>query len=289
MVDTAEVAEEAVETVEAVEETKEAPAKEAAPATDWRDGMSDDLKKTAERFASPDDMVRSVQEARKRESLVRVPGKDATDEDRASYHKAIGVPETPEGYGFELPEGEEATAESEAANKEWGERLHGLNVPAETVNQLLGFMQKDAAAHEKAEAKADEAFVEESIAELKREWKGEEFEKNKDIANQAFKEAANRAGVNLEELKFLQTSNGRFLMDDPRMMKIFSVFGREMSEGSLGPTLTEGQRDTMQDQLSEIRDKITTASIKGDSKAANRFYQAEQKLIAQMNGNKSIN
>tara|TARA_R110000765_G_scaffold47579_5_gene97670 strand:+ start:101 stop:967 length:867 start_codon:yes stop_codon:yes gene_type:complete len=288
MVDTAEATEEAVEAVEAVEEVKEAaPAKEEV--ADWRAGMSDDLKKTAERFASPDDMVRSVQEARKRESLVRVPGKDSSDEDRASYHKAIGVPETAEGYGFELPEGEEATAESDAANKEWGERLHGLNVPTETVNQLLGFMQKDAAAHEKAETKADEAFVEESIAELKREWKGEEFEKNKDIANQAFKEAANRAGVNLEELKFLQTSNGRFLMDDPRMMKIFSVFGREMSEGSLGPTLTDGQRDTMQDQLSEIRDKISTASNKGDTKAANRFYQAEQKLIAQMNGNKSIN
>jgi len=176
----------------------------------------------------------------------------------------------------------------EASNKEWGERLHSLKVPTETVNQLLGFMQEDATAFQALEVKADAEFVAQSEAELKAEWKGAEYEKNKDVANRAFKEIANRAGVNLEELTTMETSNGRFLMDTPAMLRIFAAFGREMAEGSLGPTLTDGERGTMQDQLTELRGKIEAANAKGNSKEANRFYQDEQALIAKMDGNKPI-
>ena len=136
---------------------------------------------------------------------------------------------------------------------------------------------------------ADAEFVSQSEATLKADWKGEEYEKNKDVANKAFKEIANRAGVNLEELTTMETSNGRFLMDDPRMVRIFAAFGREMAEGSLGPTLTDGERDTMQEQLTELRSKMEAASQKGNSKEANRLYQQEQALIAKMDGNKPIN
>ncbi len=61
-----------------------------------------------------------------------------------------------------------------------------------------------------------------------------------------------------------------------------------MAEGSLGPTMTDGERDTMTDQLTEIRVKIEAANLKGNSKEANRFYKAEQELIAKMDGNKPI-
>ena len=255
---------------------------------DWRAGLDEEQLKTAERFVDPASMVRSIQESRKRESLVRVPGKEATDAEVATYHKAIGVPENPEGYVFELPEGMEMTPEMEESNKEWGQRLHDLDVPVETVNTLLGYLLDDAQILRESEVKADANFVAESESILKAEWKGEEYEKNKGVANRAFKEIANRAGIPIDELTMMQTSEGRFVMDDPRMMKIFAAFGREMAEGSLGPTMSEGERGTMQDQLVELRARMEDANHKGDSKTANRLYQDEQALIAKMDGNKPI-
>lgn len=259
-----------------------------AEKADWREGLSEEEQKTAERFTDPAAMVRSIQSSRQRESLIRVPGKDATAEETSAYHKAIGVPESAEGYVFKIPEGVEVTPEMEASNKEWGERLHDLGVPVPTVDALLGFIQEDAAAFHEAEVKADADFVSESEATLKAEWKGEDYGKNRDVANRAFKEIANRAGVNLDELTTMETSNGRFLMDDPRMVRMFAAFGREMAEGSLGPTLSEGERGTMEDQLVELRAKQAEASQKGDTKTANRLYKDEQALITKMDGNKPI-
>ena len=259
----------------------------AEPA-DWREGLSDDEKKTAERFTDPKAMIRSIQSARQRESLVRVPGKDATDEEKAAYNKAIGVPETAEGYVFKPPEGETFTPEQEEVNKQWGERLHSLGVPVPMVDALLGFIQEDAAAQHAQTVKEDKDFVEQSEAELKALWKGEEYEKNKTVANKAFKEIANRADINFEDLTSMETKEGRFLMDDPKMMKMFAAIGREMAEGGLGPTLTSDERDTMEDQLTEIRGKIAAAQEKGNSKEADKWYQKEQALIAKMNGNKKI-
>ena len=264
------------------------PEPQKAEPADWRAGLDEEQKKTAERFVDPASMVRSIQESRKRESLIRVPGKDSTEAEVAAYHKAVGVPETPEGYVFELPEGMEMTPEMETSNKEWGQRLHDLGVPVETVNILLGHLLDDANIFRESEIKADENFVAESESILKAEWKGEEYEKNKGVANRAFKEIANRAGIPLEELTMMQTSEGRFVMDHPHMMKIFAAFGREMAEGSLGPSMTESERGTMQDQLVELRARMSDASQKGDTKTANRLYQEEQGLIAKMDGNKPI-
>ena len=260
----------------------------APEAKDWREGLPEDLKKQAERFTSAEDAVRSIADLRKRESQVRVPGKDSTDDERSAYYKAIGVPDKPEGYEFKLMEGEETSPEIEASNKVWGERLHGLSIPVESANQLVKFLQEDLAAAQQVETDADAAFVKTSEDALKAEWKGDDFEKNKAFANKAFTEIANRAGINMDELTTIETKNGRFLMDDARMLKLFSVIGREMAEGTLGSVLTEGERDTITDQLTEIRSKIKDAQDAGNSKLANRLYNQEQKLIAKMDGDKPI-
>lgn len=257
-------------------------------AKDWREGLSDDLKKTADRYASREDAIRSIQESRKRESLVRVPGKDATDDDKAAYHKAIGVPETSEGYEFKLAEGVESTPEIEASNKVWAERMHETKTSVESFNKFVGWMNEDVAAAEEAQAADDATYVKESEEDLKAEWKGDDYEKNTTLANKAFTEVANRAGINLEELKTIETKSGRFLMDDPRMLKLFSVVGREMSEGTLGSTLSEGERDTMDDQVSEIQAKIDAAQAAGNSKEADKLYQRKLALIGKRDGDKPI-
>lgn len=256
---------------------------------DWREGLDEELKKTADRFASPADAIRSIQDLRKRESLVRVPGKGASKDEIAAYNKAIGVPEKPENYEFpDLPEGYELTDEVKSSRETWGKRFHELGVSNNIAKQLMQFVNEDAESIMTAEIRADQEFARAQEDALRVEWKGEDYEKNKGLANKAFTEIANRAGVPVDELTKLETKNGRFLMDDARILRLFSVIGREMAEGTLGPTLTESELDTAEEQLGSIRKKIAEAQSAGNSKLANKLYQSEQALIAKMKGDKPV-
>ncbi len=78
----------------------------------WQDKLPDDFaddRALLGRFGDLKSLVKAFKDnmttARaKTEGLVRVPGAESTDEERAAYFKAIGVPEKPEGYGIKPPE-----------------------------------------------------------------------------------------------------------------------------------------------------------------------------------------
>lgn len=251
----------------------------------WSEGWDEDLKNTAARFSSREDAVRAVQDLRKRDSQVRVPGKEATDKEISAYRKAVDIPETHEGYEFpEVPE-DEMTDELKASRQQWGERFHKLNVPQNVARSLVEIANEDAVKMEEAQVEADKEFVKTQEEALRSEWKGD-FEKNKTFANRAFKDIAERAGLSLDDLTKIETKDGRFLMDRPEMSKLFAVIGREMAEGP--SVLTGSDLDTAEDQIKDIRKQIGEAQAKGDSKLANKLFASEQNLIAKMKGNKPI-
>lgn len=264
--------------------------KPAADATnqDWTADLPDDLKETGKRFASKADAVRSIIDLRKRESQVRVPGKDAKPEEIAAYHKAIGVPDKPEAYEFFDAEGFEVTDEVKAERAEWGKRFQALGISKDAAKKLSQFVTEDQQRSYDNLIASDKKFAEEQEAALRAEWKGEEYERNKTLANNAFREVANRTGLNLEALTKIETKDGRLLMDRADMVRMFAAIGREMAEGTLGPTLTDTEKDTVDDQIRGVRDQITEAQASGDSKRANKLYQQEQALIAKRSGNKTI-
>ena len=61
-----------------------------------------------------------------------------------------------------------------------------------------------------------------------------------------------------------------------------------MSEGNLGPNLNESEIDAIEDEVRDVRKKISEAQQAGDSKRANQLYQKEQSLLAKMAGNKPV-
>ncbi len=255
---------------------------------DWRSDLPEDLRKTADRFTSKEDAVRAIVAFQKREGQVRVPGKNATEEEIASYHKAVGVPDKAELYEFPEIEGEELTDEVKASRAEWGERFHKMNIPKDVAKSLVQMVGEDAAKMMEAEVEADKSFAKSQEDALHNEWKGEDYDKNKTLANRAFNEIAQRAGLDIEELTKIETKDGRFLMDRAEMSKLFAVIGREMSEGSLGPALSDTERDTVEDEITDVRKQISEAQSAGNTKKANRLFTKEQALIAKMNGNKNI-
>jgi len=256
---------------------------------DWRTDLPDDLQETAKRFASKADAIRSVQDLRKRESQVRVPGKGAGDDEISAYRKAVGIPEAANNYEFpDLPEGQELTDEIKTSREEWGTRFHQLNIPQSTAKALSQMVNEDAQKMLAAQVEADKAFAKSQEDALRTEWKGDDFDKNKTLANRAFADIATRAGVDLDALTQMETKDGRLLMDNASMLRLFSVIGREMSEGTLGPALSENERDTVADQITEVRKQIEEAQGKGNSKLANSLYTKEQRLLAKMGGDKPI-
>ena len=256
---------------------------------DWRSDLPDDLKETANRFTSKADAVRAIADLRKRESQVRVPGRDATPEQIAAYQKAVGVPDKPELYEFpDLPEGLELTDQVKESRTQWGKRFHTLGVSKETAKELSKLVNEDVVRELTAQKEADKAFATKQEEALRNEWKGDEYERNKTLANRAFSDLANRTGLKLDDLTRIETKDGRFLMDRAEIVKMFAVIGREMSEGSLGPTLTESEKDTVDEQIRNIRTQTAEAQSAGDSKRANALYQQEQALIARREGSKPV-
>jgi len=263
--------------------------KDPKPSDDWRQAIKDEkLREHASRFTSLEDVVRANLESRQKLSKAIVPpGKDASEDDIAAYRKAIGVPADPTGYKFpEVPK-EEMTEELAQSREVWAKRFHELNVPAPIAEGLVAAINQDIAAAQAAQVEADKQFAQEQSEALAREW-GKDAEKNKTLADRAFVDLASRAGVDIDALRKIETKDGRFVLDRAEFSKIFAVLGREMGEGTLGGVIGEDAREQLQGELDTVRQQISEAQEKGDSKRANQLYQKEQGLIAKMSGSRPV-
>lgn len=248
---------------------------------DWREGLSEDARKFAETSPDVGHLVnRALDMQKKLSGAIVPPGKDAPEEDVAAYRKQIGVPESPEGYTFKMPEGQKATDADKEFHKTMSEAFHKLNITSAQAAGLNAVVNELTTATQKA----DKKFADESEAALKRDW-GKEYDQNKTHADRA---ADFAFGDQIEEARHLELKDGRFLMDHPVMLRALAAIGREMQEGGLVPPLTGDAAEQAKTQLQDIRDRIAQAQAKGDSKEADRLYQKEQQLIAQTQGNRPV-
>ena len=256
---------------------------------DWRQAIQDeDGKKFAADSTDINHLVRRAVDLRKQVSnaIIR-PGKDAKPEQIAAYHKALGIPEKPEDYEFPELSKEDLTEEVQQSRKVWSSRFHELGVSKTAAKKLSGLLNEDLTKAMQAQQKADKDYAEAQETQLREEWKGD-YDKNKTIANRAFNEIANRSGIKIDDLTKIEMKNGRFLMDQAEIVKLFATLGREMSEGTLGPVLTDADREGAEEQLATVRKQISEAQSEGNSKRANSLYQKEQALLGRIHGDKSI-
>lgn len=262
-------------------------AKAGAPDDNWRSGIQDEkLRDHAGRFTSIIDVVGKHYELRQQLSTAIQPlPSDPTDEQVTSYRKAIGAPETVEGYEFAVPEGHEVTDQDKAFQASAAEMFHGLNITSAQGEGLNEFWNDLRTATLEAQVDADKAFADETLAELKREWPGEEFSRNKQFADLA---AAKVFGDNLDEVRNIETKDGRFILDHPSFVKMLAQYGREMEEGTLGGAMTDSDRDSIQGEIDDLGKQIDKAKAEGDRSKANSLYVAQQELYRKSYGAGSI-
>lgn len=221
-------------------EKVETKTEEKVETSDWRkqiaaarakgdDAAETKLLKRLERFADPGVIFDSLEEAQRTISAagVKVPGKDASDDEKKAFAKAIGVPEKPDGYGKPVvPEGRELSETDNKALAKIAETFHakgGFAASPEAIKaaqEAFFTIQEDMQADLIANAATAKLDAEKA---LRAEWKGE-YKANIEFAGAGMVQLIGRE--NADDFRMLQLADGSLLGDNPLFVKAMAAAGR---------------------------------------------------------------
>jgi hypothetical protein len=156
------------------------------------------------------------------EGRIKIPGEDATAEDKAAFNKALGVPDSAEGYELRkpetLPEGMSYSTELEAAYKA---KAFELGLPPGQTAALYDFYNQIIMDTHNQKAKQDQESLAAAETTLKKEW-GESYDGNLERVKRVMGKFGGE-----EFTAFLNTSG---LGDNPAMAKMMLEFSKVISD-----------------------------------------------------------
>lgn len=281
------VEEEAVEETEGTEvETEDTEEQESVEIESWRDLIEDEkLQKHAERFTSVDALVQANLESRQKLSKSIVPpGEGAEEEEVTAYREALGVPNDVDGYDFQLPEGMERTDQMMDSEDHWANLFLDNNVPKATADVLVNEFRGEIEKMMGQKAEMDDAYTKQSEADMRKEW-AEDYDKNIIFASRASEALL---GDDFEDARHIETSDGKFILDNPILVRMFAKLGRDMGEGALGSVATEGEKDTLMEQANTYREKRKDAYAKGNHAEARKWDEKERLALDKLHGGGAI-
>lgn len=172
------------------------------------------------------------------------PTEKSTPEEVAAYRKAIGVPESPEGYNLKPDQIPEGVTWDDATAKKAAELAHKHNVPASAMQEFLRFDMERAAMMNQAAATMIDAQLEAGRAELQKVY-GDKFGEKIELARRA----ALTVGVDPASQGFV----------DPQVVKAIVSLAEKLSDDKLvagdqtGVTSTRARaRDIMTNQANPL-------------------------------------
>jgi len=268
--------------------TPPADAPPTADARRWELNFGDldpDTAQWAAKFASPADQLRSHREMEKlRGRSVVLPGKNAPPEEIAAFRKALGVPESPDGYKIEIPD-VELSEDTKQRLEEFKKEMHSTGaqpaVVQTAVNAWYRFMDAATADHQRQLEEHRKAAED----ELGREF-GSDFTANVTYGNR-FLGKVDPTGQFTAWAQEMEIGGGK-LANHPMLVRILARAGRMIAEGTaeMGPDATEAA--SLEVQISKIRDQRRAARTAGNQALAQQLDQQERALHAKMAGTQPI-
>jgi len=264
----------------------ETPAVETS-APDWRAAIEEPgLRRVAEKFTSPGEVVKSYAALQSRLGRsVMKPGSDASAEEIASYHRQLGVPETPEGYEVALPDSLPETLRGDPATvalqAEFLKVMHGAGAPPAVVQQVLDWYYGQVGESLAQQSQAGEEGRAEAEAALRREWGGE-HDRNVALAQRAVRSFGDDAFT-----AFLESheADGVKLGDHPAFLRAFAAIGKGLGED---PPLT-GAGESGAGSVQARIDALHALQQSDPQKYASRAVQGElQGLYARLYGGQPV-
>lgn len=269
--------------------------KEAVPdwPEDWRDKLAkgdDKVRKRLDRFQSPADVLKSWQSLEQKLSSGDVKSKlpdDATEEQIAAYRKDNGIPDKPEGYLDNLPNGLVIGDDDKELVASYVERVHGKNadpaVVAETLDWYYQLQEDQIAKQAEDDAAARQKFED----ELRSEWGGE-FRANVTAINNFLAQApVSEDGTPLKDLLWgSRMADGTPIGNHPTMLRWLARVASDANPaGFVAPGAGGSQAQSVKDEIASIEKVMREdrATYNKDTKMQERLrvlYDAEEKLSA---------
>lgn len=240
---------------------------------DWRGAIAEpELRRVAEKFSSPRDVVKSYAALQSRlgRSVVK-PGPDASSEEVAAYRRQLGVPDSPEGYELSLPENLpddlKPDAAAETLHQDFAAAMHEVGASNDVVQKALdwyyGRLGESVAQQQRSHAESRA----EAEASLRHEWGGD-HERNLTFAQRAIREFGDESFVSLLESHDV---DGMKLGDHPAVVRAFAAIGRRAGEDlplSGEPAAAEGSLQARIDRLHGLQDsdprRYATPSVQNE-------------------------
>jgi hypothetical protein len=266
-----------------LEATTDAPT-EPAPAPSWTEGIEDEkVLGLANRYTTPAAMANALYEAnRELSQRVKMPGDDATDEDRAKFQKAMGVPESPDDYEITAPDNMDA-ASFEAMQgpiKDVIAEMHAAGAPQKVVDAMLSKYFEFETQAQAEVSRLDQEYLAKAEADLRKEW-GSGYDENMAFANDFLTQSP--------ELAQLELKDGMLLGSHPAFVKRMAEVGRLTNEGQLrfGVAGQAGSAD-LQAEYDQLSREIHAAYNSGDRAKAAQLDAQRNALSEKLHGNNSV-
>jgi hypothetical protein len=174
---------------------------------------------------------------------VKIPDEKSTPEERAAFHKALGVPESPDKYEVKRPEAALDGMWDETAEKTFLAEMHAVGAPPTIVNAAMKWYGGFIASQQAAVMAQQKAIA----AQLRTEW-GPNYDAKLGRANRAIL----RIGGDALMDHYIKTR----MDQDPQTIKAWAEIGELLVEG--GAMTTDGPDGlTAEDATAEIA-KIRT-------------------------------
>lgn len=236
------------------------------PATwpdDWREklaGNNEKLGKRLARFASPEALLKSWQSLEQKLSSgeykrAALPA-DASDEEKAEWRQANGIPDKPDGYQFPTIKGHEWSDDDKAIAGEFLAELHAANTPQPVAQAALGWYAKFQQQAVERRARQDRADIEAREDALRTEWGPKDFRPHIKLAKDTFQDDEFMPAELRTAIAGARTEDGRRLIYLPEFTRFLAEHGLER-RGPAG--LISGEQGArMGSRVDEIRRVLAT-------------------------------
>ncbi|MBA7584857.1 hypothetical protein ES708_26823 [subsurface metagenome] len=179
-------------------------------------------------------------------------GENPTATDVEMYRKAMGIPETPEGYKVEVPEGL-GDYYDEAVMKDTLAAFHAAHLTPGQVAAVIALDAKRLQAGIKEQGEAEAGARAEVEAALREEW-GEKYDGNLRLANRVI--AENVADADKDEILAV-------IGNDAKIARLFAKLGAAFLEDK--PVNTDGERPSgIQSEIDRL--EATPGFVNGELK-----------------------
>jgi len=167
--------------------------------------------------------------------LVKIPGKGATEDELAAYHKALGVPEKPEDYlkDIKLDNGVVIGDADKPIVDGFTQAVHKSGATPAVVNAALNWYYKHQEEQAAAMDERDDAHRRESETALKEEW-GAAFKRRTNSLGTLFSSAPGGTDLKNEGSLYARLLGGRMadgsvIGNDPDMLRWLDAMRNEIN------------------------------------------------------------